>query len=49
MRLRDIARFCVIALTGFASLAAAATYDPRETFAPLTPPPTYGQVLIAVP
>ena len=35
MRVRDIVRLCVIALTGLATAAAAGTYDPRETFAPL--------------
>jgi hypothetical protein len=35
MHLRDIARFCVIALTGLATAAGAGTYNPRETFAPL--------------
>jgi hypothetical protein len=35
MRLRDIARFCLIALVGAAAAAAAGTYNPRETFAPL--------------
>ncbi len=44
MRLRDLARFCVILLMGLASAAAAAPasrYNPRETFAPLDlyPPP----------
>jgi hypothetical protein len=35
MRLRDIARFCLIALTGLATAATAGPYNPRETFAPL--------------
>src|SRR6188472_2496404 len=35
MRLRDIARFCLIALVGAAAAAAAGTYNPRDTFAPL--------------
>jgi len=47
MRLRGIARLCVIALTGMiftatvADSAPAGTYNPRETFAPLDfyPPP----------
>ena len=45
MRLRDIVRLCLIAISGLTSLAASAapvsTYYPRETFAPLEfyPPP----------
>ena len=45
MRLRDIVRLCVIAISGLTCLAASAatvsTYNPRETFAPLDfdPPP----------
>jgi len=41
MRLRDIARFCLIAL-GVTSAAVAASYNPLETFAPfdMGQPPT---------
>ena len=41
MRLRDIARFCLIAV-GVTSAAAASSYNPRETFAPfgMGQPPT---------
>ena len=37
MRLRELVRFCLIALTGIACVGAApaGSYNPRETFAPL--------------